>query len=391
VKKKFVFSGLAAAALAISGLATALPGADASPRAGVSAATHAVRVCNAHPAPGFASCLAVALVGADGKASPPLPTGFTPDDVQAAYKLTGLKSGGRTVAIVDAHGYSGLEADLAVYRSTYGLKACTTGTGCLTIMNEHGSTTHLPADDPGWDLEQALDVDAVSATCPDCKIIVVQARSASLHALGIAVDTAASQPGVVAISNSYLGHDRNNVSDYNHPGIAITAATGDGGYNPANLYPASDPHVVAVSGTAVTKDGSARGYSETAWSGTGSGCSVNKKPSWQTKFAKTTCATRAVGDVSAAASPSLGGLIIYYNGSFRQVGGTSEATPIIGAVYALSGNTGGYPARFPYQNPKHLYDVTSGSNGSCGAPLCTAQKGWDGVTGVGTPHGVAGF
>ena len=71
-------------------------------------------------------------------------------------------------------------------------------------------------------------------------------------------------------------------------------------------------------------------------------------------------------------------------GGFLQVGGTSEASPIIAAVYALSGNTANYPAAIPYSHPRNLFDVTHGSNGSCGVPVCSARVGWDGPTGIGT-------
>ncbi len=101
--------------------------------------------------------------------------------------------------------------------------------------------------------------------------------------------------------------------------------------------------------------------------------------------------------MSAAADPDFGGLIIYCGsacGGWAQYGGTSEASPIIGAVYTLSGNTKGYPAKYAYvkkKQKKGLFDVTSGSNGSCGVPICTARAGWDGPTGNGTPNGVKAF
>jgi subtilase family serine protease len=118
---------------------------------------------------------------------------------------------------------------------------------------------------------------------------------------------------------------------------------------------------------------------------------VSQIPRWQEKI-KTGCdSTRAFADVAAAADPSLGGLIICLNGSFQQVGGTSEASPIIASVYALSGNQTGFPGRLPYHHSQYLNDVTTGQNGSCGAPLCTAGKGWDGPTGMGSPNGVKAF
>jgi len=400
VNRKLIFSGLAAGALAVSGLSAIIPGASAMPAQHSQASRQVIHACAAPAKPGFAQCHAVTASDASGKAivrqsskAQPFAAGFTPTDVQKAYNLTGLSASGRTVAIVDAFGYPNLESDLATYRANYGLPACTTSNGCFKRMDQNGGSTNPPYDQ-GWAIEQALDVDAVSAACPDCKILVVQASSNSYSDLGTAVNRAAMQPGVSAISNSYGGccgiHD---MSAWNHAGIAVVASTGDSGYDTGS-YPASDDHVVAVGGTSVTRDSSTRGYHETAWSGAGSGCGVNPKPAWQSR-ADTHCSTKASADVSAAADPSLGGLVIYCGsacGGWAQYGGTSEASPIIGAVYTLSGNTTGYPAKMAYgKKKKFLYDVTSGSNGSCGVPLCTARTGWDGPTGMGTPHGIRAF
>jgi len=392
VNRKFIFSGLAAGALALGALTTVLPNASASTPQGTSG-TNAVRVCAPAKA-GFASCYAWAVADASGKvvqSSAPIAAAFTPTDVQKAYNLKGLKSGGRTVAIVDAFGYPTLESDLNAYRDFYGLPKCTTGNGCLTILDQRGGH-QAPPPNSGWDLEQALDLDAVSAACPDCKIVIVQADNAAFKNLGPAVATAAKVKGVAAISNSYgdPGSDGRNRGDYNHPGIAVVASTGDSGYIDSSA-PASFRSVIAVGGTSIVPDGSARGYSESAWSGAGSGCSENNlAPAYQDTSA-TKCKGDSMADVSGPANPGQGGLSIYYNGHFSQVGGTSESSPIIGAVFALSGNTDGHPGKYLWRDPSHLYDITTGSNGSCGSPLCDAGKGWDGPTGLGTPNGIGSF
>lgn len=393
MNRRVIFSGLAVAALAAAGLSAVLPTATASSSRPIN---HFVHACAAKATPGHATCFAIGVANAHGQlkvSAKPLAAAFTPTDIQKAYKLSGKQSGGRTVAIVDAYGYPGLASDLATFRSNYGLSPCTVGNGCLTIMNQNGGSTP-PATDAGWDIEQALDVDAVSSACPDCKILVVQATSNSWANLGTAVNRAAIQSGVVAISNSYGGGNMPNNSMWEHKGIAVTASTGDNGYN-GGSYPASDSKVVAIGGTSVFRDSSARGYHETAWSGAGSGCGTNPQPAWQAG-AGTTCSTKASADVSAAADPSNGGLNIYCGtvsgcGGWAQYGGTSEASPIIASVYALSGNVAKWPAKYPYNRTGHLYDVTSGSNGSCGAPVCQARAGWDGPTGLGTPKGVAAF
>ncbi len=299
---------------------------------------------------------------------------------------------------MDAYGYPSLENDLATYRSYFGLPACTKANGCLKIVDQNGGTS-LPRFDSGWAGEQALDVDAVSAACPDCKILVVQAKTPSFANLGTAVVTASKQAGVVAISNSYGGSDAADTtygSYYNHPGIAVTASTGDNGYQ-GGSYPASSSYVTAVGGTSLVAASNTRGWSETVWSGAGSGCSTYNTALAAAATYGTGCAKRAMADVSAAADPSQGGLAVYWptnsrSSTWAQVGGTSESAPIIAAVYALSGNTSGSANAIPYSHPTALFDVTSGSNGTCPTTQwCNARAGWDGPTGLGTPNGVSAF
>jgi subtilase family serine protease len=336
-----------------------------------------------------------ALVLADSTGRPALsrgPAGLAPADIRAAYGLNGTSSSGRTVAIVDAYNDPTAATDLAKYRSTFGLPSCTVASGCLRVVSQTGSS-RLPRSDAGWAAEISLDLDMVSATCPDCKILLVEANSASFADLGAAVNYAATQ-NVAAISNSYSGSDFAQLAAYNHPGIAITAATGDSGYGSG--APASFDTVIAVGGTSLTKANNARGWNETAWSGAGSLCSnVNLKPSWQT--AATQCGGKGVADVSAVADPHTGVSIYdstpYQGGSGWQIyGGTSAATPIVASIYALSGNTAGYPAAFTWAHSASLNDVTTGSNGNCTTPVwCHAGVGWDGPTGLGTPNGTSAF
>ncbi|WP_239063262.1 peptidase S8 [Streptomyces sp. SID13031] len=398
MKKRILVSALGVGALAVAGLTS--QGATAAPPPYL-AGKHAAKVCAKATAPHTASCHAFKLVDAAGvtpaTAAPPA-TGLTPTGLRDAYKLNGLNANGRTVAIVDAYGYPNLERDLGVYRSQFGLSSCTIANGCLRIISQSGGST-LPTFNVGWAGEQALDVDAVSAAAPDAKIVVVQAKSASFADLGAAVVTASKQPGVVAISNSYGGGDAADSTYgtyYNHPGIAVTASTGDDGYQ-GGSYPASSSYTTAVGGTSLVSAGNTRGWSESVWSGAGSGCSTyNTALSAAASFG-TGCSKRAMADVSAAADPGKGGMAIYYPTSktastWAQFGGTSEAAPIIASVYALSGNTSGYANALPYAHTGSLFDVTSGNNGSCPTTQwCTARTGWDGPTGLGTPNGAGAF
>jgi subtilase family serine protease len=384
--KRLAFAVTLGAALTAAVLSA--PISSASPAARLGHGSE--RTCPAVRA-GFAACLARVVIDGSGKPlASTTPKGYTTTDIRSAYNLTGTSSGGRTVAVVDAYDDPTAEQDLAVYRSQFQLPACTTANGCFHKVNQNGGTSY-PAKNAGWAAEISLDLDMVSATCPDCKILLVEASSASFANLGAAVNYAAKQ-GVAAISNSYGGSDTSQMSAYDHPGIAITASTGDSGYGVES--PASFGTVVAVGGTSLTNSGSA--WTETAWSGAGSGCStLNAKPAWQT--AATGCSGKANADVSAVADPNTG-VAVYdttrYQGrsGWQVYGGTSVSSPIIASVYALGGNLSGYPASYTWSQASSLHDVTSGSNGSCPTSVwCNAGTGWDGPTGLGTPNGTAAF
>ncbi|MEV6107920.1 carboxypeptidase regulatory-like domain-containing protein [Streptomyces sp. NPDC051940] len=354
-----------------------------------------------------ARCFALGLAAESGQTvqdvAPPI-TATSPAALQQAYHLPDGGEG-MTVAIVDAYGYSKAESDLAVYRSYYGLPACTTANGCFTKIDQRGGTDY-PPDNAGWSVESALDLDAVSAVCPKCRILLVQGDSAGLDDLGKAVDTAASRPGVVAISNSYgIDGEAPGVGTfdayYDHPGIAVTVSSGDTGN--VQSWPATNPKVTAVGGTKLVRDsGSARGWSESAWgtvlggAGGGSGCSLYEPaPAWQLDT-DTSCGTRkATAEISAVGDPATG--IGVYNtvgqSGWSQYGGTSLSAPLVAAMYALAGTPtpGTYPASYPYAAKSRFTDITAGVNGPCGNKLCQAGAGWDGPTGLGTPYGVAGL
>ena len=336
-------------------------------------------------APGFARCHAEVVTDGTAPLATTLPSGFGPADLQAAYALpSSTNGGGKTIAIVDAYDLPTAASDLNTYRNTYGLPPVT-----FTKLNQNGGTTP-PRVNASWGQEIALDLDMASATCPNCKIMLVEANTASTADLGTAVNTAV-RLGASVVSNSYGGPEFSSESSYqssyfSHPGTPITVSSGDSGYGVE--FPAAANSVTAVGGTSLTKGT----WAETAWSGAGSGCSAYiSKPSWQTDAG---CARRTVADVSAVADPNTG-VAVYdstkYQGraGWMVFGGTSVAAPVIAGVYALGS---GAPLSSTYSATSALQDVTSGSNGSCGGSyLCTAKAGFDGPTGLGTPQGVGAF
>ncbi len=369
-----------------------------------------VQVC-ATPQAGHAACFAIRSDGfaaVHPAATASTPSGFGPSDLQSAYSLPSSTAGsGETVAIVDAYDDPNAASDLATYRTKFGLPACTTANSCFTKVNQTGGTTY-PKSDSGWSQEISLDLDMVSATCPNCHILLVEANSSSMSDLGTAVNEAAALHAN-AISNSYGGSEyaaetTDDSNYYHHPGIAITVSSGDGGYGVE--FPASSQFVTAVGGTSLKRSTAARGWAETAWTctgslgcylngGAGSGCSkYEPKPSAQTD---TGCSRRTVADVSAIADPNTGVAVYdsFKSSGWLVFGGTSVASPIVASVYALAGNTAIINnGSYPYSHTGSLNDVTanSGKQVSCTPSyLCNAGAGYDGPTGLGTPNGTAAF
>ena len=380
---------VAVATATLSFGAAALTVAPAATASGVSVR----RTCSA-PAAGHAGCFALQVKGSQHVSAFAGPSGYHPADLLGAYGLDATKGTGQTIAIVDAFDNPNAEADLAVYRSTFGLTACTTANGCFAKVNQNGLTSPLPVGDTGWGAEIALDLDMASAICPKCHILLVEATTNSFANLGTAVNRAATM-GATEISNSYGGGEGGaTAANYNHPGIPITVSSGDSAYAAGPQSPADFATVTAVGGTALKRaPASARGWKETAWNGAGSGCSaIIAKPAWQHD---TGCANRMIADVSAVADPATGVTVYdtYGYAGFLVFGGTSVSAPIIAGVYALAGNGASINnASFAYAHPKKLYDIKKGSNGSCGGSYqCTAMVGYDGPTGLGTPRGIMAF
>ncbi len=351
--------------------------------------------------------------------------GYCPIDLQHAYHFSSLIAGyNKTVAIVDAYGYAHAASDMAVYRKTMGLKACTEASKCLRIVNQNGQSSPLPPEPPksdDWKGEQSLDLDMVSAICPNCKIILVQANNDYTTNLYPAVKTA-GRLGAKYVGASWgikeFGGDN---ADFDQSGVVIAAAAGDNGgggsYGGGPYQPCTYTYVVCVGGTHLVTAANKRGWSETVWNdwtydacggpcgATGSGCSKDiGKPSWQTDKQ---CTMRSAADISASAS--LRSPVIVYNSEenggncpshcFWLYGGTSASTQIIAAAFALAGNAATQSGASEIWK-KHLgntFDVVSGNNldanlgVTCASNvhyICTAQFGFDGPTGWGSPNGI---
>ena len=400
-----------ALAIALTALVSVAGAGRAVPidTATTTAADQVHRSCPA-PRPGYFACLSswkrlqpvpadrIAAAGrassaAAGRTVSKPKDGLTPADLRAAYKLPAKGGKGVTIGIVDAYDHPKAESDLKVYRSAFGLSACTTKNTCFRKVNQAGGKK-LPAPDADWAGETALDIQAVSAICPQCRILLVEADDPSTENLAAAVRTAV-RLGADVVSNSYGAPEaaaevKRTGKAYRHQNVPIVVASGDDGFTRAS-YPANLPYVWAVGGT-VLSHRKGKGWSEKAWSHGGSGCSdVVAKPAFQKD---TLCVHRTIADVSVVAD----GFAVYNtfglgeDNGWIQVSGTSLSAPLLAAMMGLSG----HPAKaadpkYGYRRAAYFQDITSGRNGTCPDGLCVAGPGYDAPTGIGAPRGVKGL
>ena len=416
-----------AAATAFASLATFVP---ANATTGPNARSYrAVATCSRPAAPNAVRCLALrrqtmvsgravgfGLKSRGDSAQVNGDAGFGATALRKAYAIRALGSRANVIAIVDATHSGSAFDDVSEYRKTFGLPALTdctlraaakggvpSGTKpCFIQIDQSGAPSRSAAtQDTGWAQEIALDLEMASAACPKCSLLLVEANTASFEDLSVAVGTAAAFGGVRSISNSYGGSDVSADSFQQYSlaaasGIAVTASSGDFGFGVES--PASFDGVVAVGGTSLSVDANGSWLGESAWVGSGSGCSaLNPKPSWQVSF-ESRCLGKATADVAAVADPATG-VSVFFNGGWYVFGGTSASAPLIAGLYALKNDFGRSAGDFTALNVDKLHDITSGTNASstvakraCKFDIwCKAATGFDGPTGLGTPFGSGAF
>jgi Subtilase family len=440
----------ARAALLAAVFALCLPAAAAASVSPLPESDYAVRAACPAPVPGRAGCLAAALFprtaaararthpigmirNAAIRASGPSENayGLRPADLRTAYfpgePPNAPVAEPQTIALVDAYDDPAAEGDLRVYSEAFGLPvlpACSGGavSGCFEKVNQRGKTGNPPVtgagetekeEAAGWAMETSTDIEVAHGICNNCRILLVEASSASYTNLEEAEETAV-RLGATEISNSWGGEEPPLESAaFVHPGTVITASSGDNGYlnwtagaehNIGADYPASSPHVVAVGGTKLTLTAEGKRASETVWNDNpsgegagqgagGGGCSKQfAAPVWQSAvpdWSSVGCGTgaqakRAVADVAADADPYTGVAVYdsvpYYAEpgkpevlGWLPIGGTSVASPIVASLFALVGGAHGveYPAATLYSRLgappgfASFYDVTTGGNGRC--------------------------
>jgi subtilase family serine protease len=322
---------------------------------------------------------------------------MTPTEIKKLYNLPATGGKG-TIVIVGAYNDASIEQDLADFSTAFNLPACATKNGCFTkhVMAPSGASAASVKDNSGWDLETALDVEWAHAIAPSAKILLVEAATPSGANLLKAVDYAAKQKGVSAISMSWGGKEFEEETTLEAHFKSVSnapffASSGDNGAGAS--WQAASPNVIGVGGTSVVVGPNGMLIKESAWAGSGGGVSAYEKaPAYQLAY-KIPHATiagtamRAIPDVAYDADPASGFPIIH-NGTWRTVGGTSAGAPQWAAIAALgsgASNADFYSDKSSTKNASYFRDIVSGGNGTCGY-YCTARMRYDYVTGLGTPQ-----
>jgi hypothetical protein len=356
--------------------------------------------------------------------------GLDPKDLREASELPETGGSSQTVAVVDAYNDPYAESDLQEYRKKYKVyfkgteTECTEKNGCFKKIDQAGETEEeakahsktFPGNSPGWSGEISLDVDMVSAACPECHILLVEASNEELASLSAANEEAVTKKATET-SNSWgyvesSGGETSNDKYFDHPGIPTFAAAGDVKYDGCDheygagiCYPAASQYVISVGGVKLTKKGENwKAPAEEVWNepsreaGTGSGCSkYEPKPPGQKELSaeRSHCEHRLDNDVSADAAVESAVSVrdSYYTGGWEDFGGTSASSPFVAAVDAhATSATQLLGANAFYKKPSMLFDVTKGNNDTCTPAedeyFCTAETGYDGPTGEGTPDNV---
>jgi subtilase family serine protease len=330
-------------------------------------------------------------------------SGFCPPSLAVAYGTVNVVGGnggaGVTIAITDAFHYANVEADLNFFSTDMGLPPCTTQNGCFKNVDQNGGTNFCGSD-RGWETETMLDVEWAHAMAPNAKIVLVEGCTNDDSDLATAVQTAVKIEGANFVSNSW-GEDEfpeelQEDASWVGLGVPLLFASGDSGA-PA-IYPCQSIYATCIGGTLLHLDSNFHRTSETAWGGSGGGCSLYESaPSYQTSNGVSLCSPhRAAPDVAA-----IGGSPVYIydsgNGGYGRVIGTSLSTPVVAGVLAnveaarrgfgkkdfpqIIGDQLYHPYKTfgtPGSNYTYFYyDILTGSNGH------TAGPGYDLVTGLG--------
>ncbi len=332
----------------------------------------------------------------------------TPATIRAVYHLPST-GGSNAIAIVDAYHYPTALNDFNGFARQFGLPT-ETSTNVTATTNHAFQVVYATGTKPAsggnyiasWNLEEALDIEWAHSMAPGAKIYLVEAADDSLNSLNYAVQVASHLAGVKEVSMSWGGgemsYEANYDSIFTTSGVVYLAAGGD--TSGVLGYPSVSPNVVSCGGTSISRDNNGNFLNETGWVDTGCGASVYEhRPAFQNGISNIVGTHRGANDVAFDADPNTGVYVydtspLWGEAGWWIVGGTSLATPAMAGVMNNAAATNGFAANTAAEEAR-LYgnlgkaadfrDITTGTDASFHCAV-----GWDYITGVGSPNGLAG-
>jgi subtilase family serine protease len=327
--------------------------------------------------------------------------GYTPDQIKAAYGISGYDGAGQTVAIIDAYASPTILQDVNQWSVNRGLPTMNPSQLVQVVPPGIYKRPENPQQDPqGWYGEETLDIEAVHGMAPAAKIVYVGAPN-NRQDLDAAMNHVVDQRLAQIVTNSYgFGTTELLPAGYVKPmedtliqaaieGIGVYFSSGDNGDESSSFgfattdWPASSPWVTAVGGTSLGINSSNQRAVETGWGtsnyncnsttlactrtgwlyGAGGGVSVVFAEPWYQQMAGLTLSGRGLPDVAALADPQTGLLVgqtqAFPDGNYYdeyRIGGTSLSSPLLAGLMAVSDQA--THVRHGFINP-WLYKVTS--------------------------------
>lgn len=362
---------------------------------------------------------------------------YGPYDLAKAYDFpANLDGRGQTIVIVDAYGSPTIRTDLAHFDGYFGVAAPPS----FTIINAAGTGATGSGALAGWQVETSLDVEYAHAMAPGANIVLAVSATDNNYDINAAeAQVFPKYPGAI-VSQSFGDWETDATAGTSFSdehkifmraarlGDTLLASAGDAGAtwtqytkttSPALAsYPASDPLVTGVGGTQGSPypgglEVSGHYGAEATWNepqfdaATGGAPSkLFRAPSWQRPV--TGYRTRTVPDVAYNAAIE-GGVEVILGPNIYLVGGTSCGSPQWAAIFALANQARESAGQDPLgvanatlyklgegqmrsredggdaEAPAVFHDIVAGNNALDSKVGFAARRGYDLVTGWGTP------
>jgi subtilase family serine protease len=330
---------------------------------------------------------------------------------------TNPTGGSKAIGIVDAYDYPTAMADLNIFAAQFGLPAVTATTfKKIYAGGTDGCSGTKPANNAGWEGEEALDIEMAHGMAPKATIFLVEAQTNSFTDLLVAEDCAGKKVAAAGggeVSNSWGGGEFSGETTYDSHfkvgKVVYFASTGDAA---GTIWPSTSTNVVAVGGTTTSRVNTVSGskmtpatfgnfIGESAWEEGGGGLSLYEpRPAYQKSLPA--AAHKVVPDVSSDANPNTGVWVYDANATtgvgWYVFGGTSVSSPTWAGIV---NRAGGFATSTPAELTKiytayatatsYAADFNDIAYGLCGFyDGYQAVAKWDPCTGVGSPRTYAG-